>query len=456
MKKNEQAEQYAAVMKQDWDERARQDARWFINTLRRQQSEEEFDQTGRVEIERLVLADLDLLTRGRDPRSLRLLEIGCGAGRMTKHFAGIFGTVVGVDVSGEMVRQASERLSGVPNVSVHETNGIDFSLFPDGAFDLIFSAYVYQHVPSAEVIRSNLVDAWRVLAPGGIFKFQTSGVTSAEFEPVEKNTWSGAPFPEDRIRQFAREVGAQLIGIFGAGTQYCWTLLRKRLTENRPAQQPRIELFGRTVDATNPSIPICGEQASLTLIASGLDSEWADCNCVEVDFGGHRIAARYVGPIGRNFDAAVRQWGGACFDLLLQIEIGLPGGMNAGRLSVSLCPAGGIASDPVEVELIDSAGIAPRIGSIMNMHDDGLELEASGPRSGMRILAEGLDERASVENIRVTIGGHTLVPLHVGYLPGNAVHEILAQLPNGIARGETSAQIQYGPWQSPPAEVLIK
>ncbi len=456
MKKNQQAEQFAAVMKHDWDERARQDARWYINTLRRQQSEEEFDQTGRVEIERLVLADLELLTRGRDPRSLRMLEIGCGAGRMTKHFAGIFGRVVGVDVSGEMVRQAAERLAGLPNVSLHETNGVDFSLYSDASFDLIFSAYVYQHVPSAEVIRSNLVDAWRVLAPGGMFKFQTSGVTSAEFEQVEKNTWSGAPFPEDRIRQFAREAGAQLIGIFGAGTQYCWTLLRKRLAERPPAQHPRIELFGRTVDATNPTIPIRGEQASLTLIVSGLEAEWADCNCVEVDLGGHRVAARYVGPIGRNFDAAVRQWGGASFDRLLQIEIGLPEGMRAGRISVSLHLADGTFSDPVEVDLIDSAGIAPKIGSIMNVHDDGLELDATGPRSGMRILAEGLDDRASVENIRVTIAGETLAPSHVAYLPGNAVHEILAQLPEGIQRGETSVQIQYGPWQSPPAEILIK
>ena len=67
-------------MKRDWDDRAREDAKWFINTLRLQQSEEEFDQSGRVEVEGLVLAELPLLTWGRAPQSLRVLEIGCGNG----------------------------------------------------------------------------------------------------------------------------------------------------------------------------------------------------------------------------------------------------------------------------------------------------------------------------------------------------------------------------------------
>src|SRR5262245_38306378 len=189
---SENAEQYVAMMKRDWDERARQDAKWYINTLRRQQSEEEFDQTGRVEVQRLVWADLALLTCGRDPHALRVLEIGCGAGRMTRHLAATFGEVVGVDVSGEMISQARERLSGIENVRLQETNGIDFANFPDGHFDLILSVYVFQHVPSANVIESIILDAWRVLAPGGVFKFQTNGITASEFEPAENNTWSGA------------------------------------------------------------------------------------------------------------------------------------------------------------------------------------------------------------------------------------------------------------------------
>jgi len=60
-----------------------------------------------LEVERLVRADLPLLTQGVIPR-LRLLEIGCGIGRMTRALAEIFGEVYATDVSGEMIRRGSD------------------------------------------------------------------------------------------------------------------------------------------------------------------------------------------------------------------------------------------------------------------------------------------------------------------------------------------------------------
>ncbi len=347
---NNSIERFAAAMKRDWDERARQDARWYINTIRRGQSDEEFDQTGAVEVERLVLADLHLLTGGRDARGLRLLEIGCGAGRMTKHLAGVFGEVVGIDVSGEMIRQATARLSEMTNVQLHETNGVDFANLPDDHFDLILSAYVFQHVPSAEVIASNIRDAWRVLAPGGVFKFQTSDITSPDYAGIEKDTWSGATFPEVEIRRFARETGVQLIGLFGTGTQYCWTMLRKRTRPAAQPGQPQIEFYGRTVDADAKRIPTTGDQASLTVIVSGLDREQADCNSIGIEINDRAVPARYVGGIGRNFDAALRAAFGGSLDHLTQIEIGAPSEIEPGLLPVRVAVTGGAASDPIVVE----------------------------------------------------------------------------------------------------------
>ena len=156
-------------MKEDWNARARQNARWFINTVHDRQAEHEFDQTGRTEVQNLVCADLLLLTHGRDPHNLRLLEIGCGVGRMTRPLAEIFGEVYATDVSGEMIVRGQRRLRDCKNVIFSETNGIDFHLFADRFFDIIFCAYVYQHVPTADVIRANLTDAYRVLKPGGVF-----------------------------------------------------------------------------------------------------------------------------------------------------------------------------------------------------------------------------------------------------------------------------------------------
>ena len=68
----------------------RENAKWYINTVKMDQSDDEFDATGRPEVQKFVLAD-PILTKDRDLKRLRLLEIGCGIGRMTKHLAEAFG-----------------------------------------------------------------------------------------------------------------------------------------------------------------------------------------------------------------------------------------------------------------------------------------------------------------------------------------------------------------------------
>ncbi len=249
-------------MKRDWDNRAVENAKWFINTFKLQQSDEEFYATGGLDIERFVLNDPMLIGR-RDLKSLRLFEIGCGIGRMTKHLAEIYGEVHGVDVSGEMINLARTRFQEIDNVFFYETNGLDFSPLPDNYFDIIFSAYVFQHTPSVDVIHSNIRDACRLLKPGGIFKFQTSGVTSPDFEAMPKDTWMGTSFSESEIRRAARENRAQLISITGIGEQYCWTLLRKPLASDaRPSiTRPEIESFGRSDALEDKAIPIMGHEA---------------------------------------------------------------------------------------------------------------------------------------------------------------------------------------------------
>jgi ubiquinone/menaquinone biosynthesis C-methylase UbiE len=474
---------FTQAMKRDWDERARTDAKWFINSLRLGQSEEEFDQSGVVEIERLVLADLTLLAQGRDPKSLRVLEIGCGAGRMTKHLAAIFGEVAGVDVSGEMIRQARARLAGIANARLYETSGVDLAIFPDEEFDLILSAYVFQHVPSAEIIASNLREAWRVLKPGGVLKFQTNGVTAPVFEQAEKDTWAGASFPEAEIRRFARKTGAQLISVFGGGTQYCWTTIRKisaasgrtistasgseRVSINGPDQgatlatargtdcQPRIEFFGRTVDALNKAIPTEGGQASLTIITSGLDRELVDCNSASVVINDLAVAARYVGPIGRNFEGALESEFGHQLSHLTQIEIGVPPAVETGVAKVRLQIDEASISVPIEIEFV-SEQLIPKIGAVMNARDYGTDIYARGEKSRLKILVEGLDETASVENVRVQIGERIIRPDGVSFHPGNAIYEVDAQLPEDVAPSSMELKIHFGGLQSFGAAINIR
>jgi len=335
-------------MKRDWDQRAAEDARWYINTIRRQQSEAEFDASGQHEVQCQIVDSLPLLTDGRDPRQLRLLEIGCGIGRMTKHLAALFGEVYAVDVSAEMIRQAQTRLSTLPNVRFFETSGQDFALFPDQSFDVIFSAYVFQHIPSAAIIRSNIVDGFRVLKPGGVFKFVTNGVSQAERSPTD--SWNGAVFPEAQLRELARELGAQLLGLFGEEIQYCWTMWRRRTTRQPPARTgaPQLLQVGHVDDLQQQEIALEGERPYLTLLLSGEFNEWDDAETLVVEVGETRLQPRYAGPPGANLLAALPE---QAPNRLFQVNVRLATQVETGTQPVRVRCADGVISNPVYIHV---------------------------------------------------------------------------------------------------------
>ena len=163
-------------MRRDWDRRARENARYYVATDRSNWTDEEFFASGEKELADTVLNDMDNICQGRDPASMRVLEIGCGAGRVTRALAGVFGEVHAVDVSGEMIAQARSALAGLPNVFLYQNNGMDLAVVPNAPFDFAFSVIVFQHIPSFAVIESYFREAARLLRPGALFKLQVHGL----------------------------------------------------------------------------------------------------------------------------------------------------------------------------------------------------------------------------------------------------------------------------------------
>src|SRR5580698_5764962 len=98
-------------MRHDWDERARENARHFIATANSEWNAAEFFESGRLNVYYEILTDLGNVCQGRSPKDMKVLEIGCGAGRMTRSLAEVFGEVYAVDVSGEMIAKAKEGLA---------------------------------------------------------------------------------------------------------------------------------------------------------------------------------------------------------------------------------------------------------------------------------------------------------------------------------------------------------
>lgn len=170
-------------MREDWDRRARENARYYIATGREEWSDEEFFASGQAEVDEQILNDMENICQERDPKQMRVLEIGCGAGRVTRALAGVFGEVHAVDVSGEMVARARDALREVPNVAVYQNNGMDLSVVPELPFDFAFSMLVMQHIPNRDVVQKYFEEAARLLKPGGLFKVQMLGRPAAPVAP---------------------------------------------------------------------------------------------------------------------------------------------------------------------------------------------------------------------------------------------------------------------------------
>ncbi len=96
----------------------------------------------------------------------RVLEFGCGYGRVLRWFAGMAGDpeVWGVDLDAGRVAWCRGHLP--PSLRVATCTTAPHLPFPDGSFDLVYACSVVPHI-------SELADAWilelrRVLIPGGL------------------------------------------------------------------------------------------------------------------------------------------------------------------------------------------------------------------------------------------------------------------------------------------------
>ncbi len=219
-------DELSGKMRAEWDSRAAENALYYTNTADSAWNLDEYFASGEANVREEISTDLANICQGADPVAMRVLEIGCGAGRMTRALARMFGEVHGVDISGEMLRQARQHLAGCPDVFLHQTNGLDLSVVPALPFDFAFSYIVFQHVPAKEVIENYIRDVGRLLMPGRLFKFQVQGYPAEGLEVAD--TWLGACFTVEEMHAIAGRHGFELRYHHGAGTQYFWLWFFKR------------------------------------------------------------------------------------------------------------------------------------------------------------------------------------------------------------------------------------
>jgi SAM-dependent methyltransferase len=105
-----------------------------------------------------------ILDRHRDELGGRVLELGSGAGRVTRHLAEIADDVHALDISPAMVARARK---AVPQATFYVRDMRDLPFGP-AAFDAVFAAYNVLDVLDDAGRRKELDSLHRILAPRGL------------------------------------------------------------------------------------------------------------------------------------------------------------------------------------------------------------------------------------------------------------------------------------------------
>lgn len=108
----------------------------------------------------------------------RVLELGCGVGRIGRELAGKVAHWEGVDISANMLQIARDRLADRSNVGLTELKRTSLDAFPSASFDKAYCVAVFIHMDKEDFFLY-LEEIARILKPGGAFYFDTWNLSSA-------------------------------------------------------------------------------------------------------------------------------------------------------------------------------------------------------------------------------------------------------------------------------------
>jgi SAM-dependent methyltransferase len=230
------------LMRRFWDERAREDAFYFVdNRIKYKDAaeEERFWAMGREDLDRLLGAvDVAL-----EPDWV-VVEIGCGVGRLTRVISERTGAVKAVDVSPEMLAIAQNENATLTNVEWILGDGVSLAGIDDGVADAVVSHVVFQHIPDPQITLGYIREVGRVLRSGGVtalhlsndkqIHHQRAGLGQRLWSMVgmapkgqSHAAWTGSAVALDDVRAAAGEGGMELEKVVGEGTQYMVVRLRR-------------------------------------------------------------------------------------------------------------------------------------------------------------------------------------------------------------------------------------
>ena len=212
----------SSIMRAEWDKRADENAFRYIHSGKDTWGEDEFFETAQkalVEAEKVLPESV--IFQGN------ILDVGCGVGRMSFEFAKTASQVFAVDVSKVMIDRAEEYANKfqVKNVRFYLTNGLTYPMIENDSIDFIYCVRVMQHVPSLNIIQSNLQECSRVLKPGGWLIFMTQD----NFDPDGKNpTYDGVRCGRREITKAVQNLPLSIVRYGRDGALAYFTVIQKK------------------------------------------------------------------------------------------------------------------------------------------------------------------------------------------------------------------------------------
>ena len=158
----------------------------------------------------------------------RVLELGCGLGRIGRQLAPRCAQWVGVDISGDMIRHARERMRDIENADFQQLERSSLDMFPSDSFDKAYSSAVLCHMDKEDLFLY-LEELRRVLKPGGLLYVDTWNLahptgwkrwlyevrfwqqgSQSERKDVARNQFC----TPDELRLYAQHAGLEVLACF--------------------------------------------------------------------------------------------------------------------------------------------------------------------------------------------------------------------------------------------------
>lgn len=399
-------------MRAEWNERAREDAHYYVAFGRRDQDDAEFFDTA-ADVVRDLEGELRRFPADVAMKSRRALEIGCGPGRLIRPMSRHFGEIHGIDVSDEMIARSKANLQDISHAHTHHANGSDLAQFADEYFDFVYSYAVFQHIPSAEVVFSYLRETARVLKPGGFARLQINGLPKTA---RSYTTWSGVRISAEEVREFALENGMELLSVTGVHTQYMWTSWRKP----QPCRVRHIV----NANGGEPVVPSSGPFASVTLQMQNLPPN-CDLNSLTAFIDDVPATGCYIGPVVNG---------------LTQFNVMVPGGIRTGLVPVRVEWNGRRICPDSTLRVIPPGPAVPRLVAV----SDGVNL-MSAQRVDCGSMKAIVEEVQAIETFAALIDGVAVADVEWFCAdPLADRYEINFQLPETCGAGGHVLELRMG------------